>query len=115
MPAITDLWKIEEGFWLGGESHYREHMADDARMVFPGPTGVLAGPDILRGLANAPRWRSVDIERKGEIEARETRVLIYQASGLRDDDEPYVALCSSTYVQRQGEWRLIIHQQTPSR
>ena len=37
----------------------------------------------------------------------------FQGTGLRGASNPYVALCSSTYVRQNAAWKLLAHQQTP--
>lgn len=107
------LWEMERSFWLDGPDFYESSMASDARMVFPMPVGILAGGEIVEGLRQGPRWKSVDFDDKTATHSGETVVLAYKATGKRDGDEPYAALCGSTYVREVGEWRLLAHQQTP--
>ena len=108
-----ELWKMEEGFWLDGPAFYEKSMAPDARMVFPAPVGILAGPEIVEGLRQAPRWKSVDFNSDTETKLGDTVVLAYEATGRRDGDKPYVAYCASTYVLKDDKWVLLAHQQTP--
>jgi hypothetical protein len=88
-------------------------MASDARMVFPSPVGILAGNEILEGLKQGPRWQSVDFEEETETRLGATTVLAYKATAKRDNEDPYIALCASTYVKNDGKWVLLAHQQTP--
>jgi len=39
-------------------------------------------------------------------------VVLYTAAAQRGDDPVYSAQMASTWVRRDGEWRLAIHQQT---
>jgi hypothetical protein len=41
-------------------------------------------------------------------------VLVYSVVAQREGLEPYSAVVSSTYVRRDGEWKLAFHQQTPT-
>lgn len=107
------LWDSEQGFWLDGADFYRTHMTKDARMVFPEPAGILKADEILEGLDGAPRWESVEFDEKSLSRTATTAVLTYRATGQRDDDDPYTALCCSTYVKASGDWKLLTHQQTP--
>gem|GEM_PF-2343319 len=34
MTGSEDIWGIERGYWLGGPEHDRQHLAEDAMMVF---------------------------------------------------------------------------------
>ncbi len=107
------LWDMENSFWLDGPDFYESSMASDARMVFPSPVGILAGEEIVEGLKQGPRWQSVDFEEQTETSLGDTAVLAYKATGKRDGEEPYIALCASTYVKSDGKWVLLAHQQTP--
>ena len=107
------LWTMERNFWLDGPEFYESLMASDARMVFPAPVGILAGEEIVEGLRQGPRWKSVDFEDKTATQLSDTVALAYKAIGVRDGDEPYTALCWSTYVRQTDVWLLLYHQQTP--
>jgi len=111
---LRKLWEMEEGFWMDGPEFYENSMASNARMVFPAPVGILAGPEIIEGLRQAPRWNSVEFDHQTETELGDTAVLAYEASGHRDGAEDYRALCASTYVCSNGKWLLLSHQQTPN-
>lgn len=110
-----EIWERERGFWLDGVAYYHENMVEAAQMVFPDPVGILKGSQILEGLEAAPRWTAVEMGDRTEEVLGDTRVLAYRATGTRDGSDPYVALCSSTYVRRGDRWILLSHQQTPLR
>jgi hypothetical protein len=110
---VQKLWELEKSFWLGGPDFYETSMARDAHMIFPAPVGILSGEDIMDGLRQGPRWKSVDFDGQTSIQVGEVVVLAYKATGERDGDDSYVAFCGSTYVRQADEWRLLSHQQTP--
>lgn len=110
---ISKLWEMEKEFWLSGPDFYGSSMAPDARMVFPPPVGILAGEEIVEGLKQGPRWQSVDFDEKTETSLGVAAVLAYKATGNKDGEDPYIALCASTYVKSGGNWVLLAHQQTP--
>ncbi len=110
---LEKLWKLEKRFWLDGPEFYESSMASNAHMVFPAPVGILAGEEIVEGLHQGPRWNSVDFDDRSATQLGDAVVLTYKATGARDGDEPYVALCGSTYVRQADEWLLLSHQQTP--
>lgn len=114
--TVTDIhaiWELELGFWLNGPEHYRRHVAENAMMVFPYPTGLLVGQDIVSALEEAPRWNSVDFVWKEQALREELITLAYEAVGRRDGAAPYHALCSTAYMQGDKQWKLLLHQQTP--
>jgi hypothetical protein len=113
MTRIDDLWEMEKSFWLNGVDFYRQHMGDDAIMIFAEPVGILQGKQIISSLEGAPRWQAVQFAGQRELQTSQATVLAYRATGLRPDAGRYEAFCSSTYVRRNGTWMLVAHQQTP--
>ena len=109
----SDLWALEEDFWLGGAEVYRRHLADEAVMLFPGM--VLQRADTIASIESAPRWASVSFADQQVLQlVPDAVVLIYRASASREQqDAPYAALVSSVYARRDGAWKLIVHQQSP--
>lgn len=107
------LWAREEEFWLGGAEIYRQHVVDDAVLVFPGM--VLAKAQAIDSIANGPRWTSVTFTEQQLVRLTpDAVVLIYRGSGRRERQGTlYSALVSSVYVRRDGEWKLALHQQSP--
>jgi hypothetical protein len=64
MSLIAELLDAEREGWqaltsAGGASHYREHLADDAVMVFS--SGVMSRAEALEAMASAPPWSSFEI------------------------------------------------------
>ena len=41
-------------------------------------------------------------------------VVLYRVVAQRSGQEPYAATISSTFVRREGSWKLAVHQQTPA-
>ena len=74
---------------------------------------VRDGPAILDGLDGVPRWVSVEMDDRAEIQRGDTLVLAYRATARREGAAPYAAFCSSTYLRAGKDWELIAHQQTP--
>ena len=110
-----EAWAMERAFWTGGAERYREAIDPACVMAFPAPAGIVAGPEIVRSLADAPRWASVrTIEPQVARPGDDVLVLAYKAEGRREGAAPYVAYCTSTYRRSGGRWRLVQHQQTPA-
>lgn len=111
-----DFWQLEKQFWTGGVDFYDEHLANGALMVLPKPAGVLDRQATLESIRSADRWMNVSISNKNFVTPHQsTAILAYSVQADRGgSDTAYAALCSSTYVLASGEWRLALHQQTPS-
>ena len=107
-----DLWTTERGLWMSGADFYADHMASDAIMVFPAPTGFLRGAAITAGMTGAPPWTDVEMEERQERVEGAVAVIAYRATGHRDGAPPYRVRCGSTYILTD-RWRIAAHQQTP--
>jgi hypothetical protein len=60
------------------------------------------------------RWKNLSIKEKGFLDTGNgVVVLTYQATAQRSNGERYEALVSSGYARRNGEWKMVFHQQTP--
>jgi hypothetical protein len=112
---MHEVWNTERSLWLDGAEAYARHLADDCLMVF-GPMGIMQRDEIIDAISQAPRWTSVDMTETALLTPADSAavVIAYMAVASRnDDDEPYRALCTSTYLVIDGELELIQHQQTP--
>ena len=105
---------LERQFWTSDAAFHEAHVTDDCLMVFPG-AGIMTREAALAGLRTTPRWREVVMDDVHVVTlTRDVVVLVYTAAARRDGMEaPYRASVSSTYVAREGAWRLAAHQQTP--
>ncbi|MBU1493623.1 MAG: nuclear transport factor 2 family protein [Actinobacteria bacterium] len=112
----AELTALEKGFWEASTDpgFFGEHLADEAVMVFPYGVGAMDKAMVLYTIrANAEEWASVEfadarVVRLGEDAA----VITYKVTAERNDDEPFKAFTSSTFVRRDGRWLLAFHQQT---
>lgn len=113
MTNEDTLWTMEEKFWTQGAEIARTMTAKDAVYVFPFPVGILQGDQIWRESVVAQRWRSVVFSERGFTRDKDLAILSYQVSAERDGSPIYEALCTSCYLDDDGKWRRIVHQQTP--
>ena len=89
-------------------------MAADGLMVFPGL--VLDKAATIMAIANEPPWKSYDLVDVKVISATsDCGIVVYRAAAEREGEATYRALMSSVYARREGDWRLVLHQQTPVR
>ena len=111
------LLALEEEGWNAlsgpnGAAYYREHMAGDGLMVFPGM--VLDKEATVQAIAQAEPWSWFRIEEpRAVLLGQDAGVLTYRAAARRSGGPVYRALMSSVYVRRGGVWLLALHQQTP--
>lgn len=121
MERKPRLQRVEERLWKGDADYYRQHLADDALLVFADPVGVLDKEAAIRSLAARPPWKEVTLTAVRILELSADAVLLtYRVTALREGSPPpqqatpYQALGTSVYVERGGAWLLVFHQQTPS-
>lgn len=113
MTLDTELWEQERKFWLDDAEVMSSRMADGAVMVMPYPAGILQGETIGEKKKAAPKWDDVTFADQTCRQHGTTAVLAYKATAHAGDTR-YEALCVSTYIDDEGEWRLISHQETPA-
>lgn len=113
MNLQDDLLTMERKLWSGGQAAYRGTLDDDCLIAFTEMAGVTSRDSIAKQ-ADANRWHGLDIEVEGFLQPTDdVALLTYHATALRDEDEPYEARVSSGYVRRDGNWKMMFHQQTP--
>jgi hypothetical protein len=119
MDTLDELLMLERRGWdalcgTTGADFYGEIMTEDGVMVLSNGM-VLPRSGVVESLRSAPPWASYAIADVRLIElAAHAAALVYRGSARREGDEPaFEALMSSTYVRRDGAWRLALCQQTP--
>jgi len=113
MTTEDTLWATEERFWTQGADSARTMTAKGAVFVFPYPVGILQGDRIWREDLVAQRWRSVEFSERCVSREKDIAVLAYRASANREGEPRYEAYCTSSYLNDNGTWLRILHQQTP--
>lgn len=115
MNSKESLLELERQLWNADEEFYEKMLSEDAVMVFPGPTGILDRSAVLDSLGGADRWRHLEFDEERLVDVGDEVVqLIYRATAERSDDgSEYTALVTTTYVEADGSYRVISHQQTP--
>lgn len=118
MGLVDELLAVERQLWKNDAELYGHHLIDEALLVFP-ETGVIGRQVALDAIrqenAEGRRWAEVDI---GDVHAlelgRDAAVLTYRVAARWEHEAArYMGLASSVYVQRNGERKLALHQQTP--
>jgi predicted GH43/DUF377 family glycosyl hydrolase len=72
-------------------------------------------PDVVAAMGGATKWESFTIEDPRYVEVGDdVAALVYATVALEPGaGEEYRALITSVYVNRGGDWMLVLHQQTP--
>jgi hypothetical protein len=115
MSLQKQLWALEYQFWTGGPAFYLENVDGECLVAFSEMAGVMSKDEVASTIKDGRRWRDVSMEEKGFLKINDgVAMLTYRASATRADGEDYQALVSSGYVNRNDNWKLAFHQQTPS-
>jgi hypothetical protein len=115
MSLQNDLLAKERTLWSGGAPAYRNALDGDCLIAFTEMAGVQSRDAIADMAGKGERWHDVDIEVEGLLNPTpDVTLLTYRVSALKGKStEPYNARVSSGYVRRDGDWRMMFHQQTP--
>jgi hypothetical protein len=106
VTVVQDLLELERGFWLEGADFYRQHLAEDFLMLFPG-IGALGRAQTIEGVEGGERWDQLETRDERVLDlGPDARVLSYEAQARRHGQEEYTALVGSVYVRRDGVWKL---------
>ncbi len=117
MATHDDLLRLETEGWEAlshgrGRAHYAALLTDDAVMLLP-QVGLLSHDKALDGMDAQP-WSWFQIRNPQTIELTDDSAMLhYRVQARRDFQPEYQALIASTYVRRDGTWKLAVHQQTP--
>lgn len=113
MTTLQELMDLERGFWLEGADYYRQHLADDFVMLFPG-VGPMQREQAIEGIEGGRRWTHLETSNELTLDvAPDVCILCYEAAARRQDESNYSALVASVYVRRSDSWELAFHQQSP--
>lgn len=109
---MDDLWKNERRLWQEGVGAYEELMGPECVMAFA-PMGIMDRSQIIDSMSGAPRWSDVEMTDTTQTRpAADVSILAYRALATRPGNEPYEAVCTSTYISIDGRWKLAQHQQS---
>ena len=119
MSALTldRLVALEHEGWRSlcetrGGTYYGAAMTGDAVMILVNGM-VLDRDTVAASLNDSTPWDSFDILEPSLVDLGENAAaLVYRARAVRGDDEPFVALMTSTYRLISGEPKLALYQQT---
>jgi hypothetical protein len=115
MSVRERLLHLESQFWeaAGNPEFYDAHFADDGLMAFS--VGIMAKPEVLTVMEGASEWSSFTIDDPRFVEVGDdVAALVYATVAQDERGEEYRAVITSVYVNRGGEWILVLHQQTPN-
>ena len=110
---IEDLerrgWQALSG--SNGAAFYEKVMAEDGFMVFPGM--VMDKPTAVATIREVEPWSRFELADIRVAVDANAALITYRANAQRAGQPEYEAVMSSVYVRRQGQWLLLLHQQSP--
>ena len=111
---VEELWSREKRHWLEGAEYYERQLAPDASMAIPYPDGIQDRIAALSGLRPARQWEAVELHDQSMSRRGETVLLSYRVVAWRDCcSSPLRARCASTYLDDDGSWLRLSHEQEP--
>lgn len=117
MTLESELFEVEQGFWLSGQEHFLEHLSNECLLAFPQMGemhGIFPRDRVAATATSANRWRDLRVTERHLLRLHENVAIIsYRADVTRADGEPYSALVSSAYVRQDSGWKLSFHQHSP--
>src|SRR5919107_4050053 len=105
-----ELIQVEQRGWEAlctdeASAYYQMHLTDDALMAFP--FGVMDRQGAFNAMATASPWSTFHIEAPQVVAlSPDCGVVVYSVTAQREGQEPFSAIISSTFVRREGDWRL---------
>lgn len=121
MSDNDDLLHLELHGWNAlstsperAKEFYGSVLADDAQMLFPGEMRLFGKSQIIE-MMGGPPWDSFTISEEQLVTLSDTvKSVTYKVAAEREGSGVYHALICTTYAFRHGEWKLVLHQQTPA-
>jgi hypothetical protein len=91
---------------------YERVLASQVLMLLPGGLVIDDRRKVVQSMHGEP-WSSYELSDERTIPlGADAAVVAYKATAQRGEFR-YTALFNSTYVREGGEWRMVLHQQTP--
>ena len=118
MSTSEEVLGLEREAWRvlstdGAAAFYDRVLADDVLMLLPGGLVIDDRQAVVDSMSGPP-WDRFELAEERVLELNDqTAVVAYRAIAHRSDQD-YEAWFNSTYVRSDGEWKLALHQQTPS-
>ncbi|HXV71335.1 MAG TPA: nuclear transport factor 2 family protein [Acidimicrobiia bacterium] len=115
MSLESELLEIEEAFWesSGDADFWRENFSEEGVIALP--IGLMGKKEVIRSQKKARPWSEFAMKDASVVDlGDDVASITYRAMARRDDESDYSAMVTSVYARRNGEWQLMVHQQTPT-
>jgi hypothetical protein len=116
---IKEIIQLEKQGWealstdsASARDFFSSVLHRDAVLLRSGDKRIVDVDDIVQSITKNP-WKGFKIENERALALSDkVAVFIYRLSAERESGEVYSALVSSTYVEEEGELKLIVNQHT---
>jgi hypothetical protein len=106
-------WRALSSDGAAAAAFYGRVLDDRIAMLLPGGLKIDDRDKAIEMMSGQPwDWYRIEDGRVVSL-TDDVAVVLYTAAAQRGDDPVYSAQMASTWVRRDGEWRLAIHLQTP--
>jgi Domain of unknown function (DUF4440) len=114
MTLEQELTELERGFWNATREpgYYEAHMADSGLAVFSDIVLGKAEAAASTSAAQTTSWGGVQLDDVRLLRLSDDVAALVYTGRARRDGTPYAANTTSTYVRRDGQWQLMLHQQS---
>ena len=107
---------VEKEFWAASQNpaFYETHVAPEALFLMPDSKGIYTKRQCIEIIAhNKKPWDSYELLDVRVIqESKNLKIVAYDVHAMKSGIM-YEALVSTTYVLKNEQWVLLLHQQTP--
>jgi hypothetical protein len=111
----SELLEMEQQFWHGSGDvdFWTEHFSDEGVIALS--IGLMNKAEVVQSQAQARPWADFSIKDAHVVDlGDDVASITYLATAERHGQPEYSAAVTSVYARRKGDWRLMVHQQTPT-
>jgi len=105
-------WEALSGNGSTAASFYGDVLARDVLMLLPGGMVIDDRAAVVASMQGDP-WDSYALQDERVMPFGDSAAVVAYRAVARRAGQEYAALCNSTYVRQDGQWKLALHQQTP--
>lgn len=113
MAWTDDVLSIERELWTMDADAYHRHVDERCLVAFTEMAGAWTREQVAGSVEGGQRWSDLEIEIEGSLRPLPDVAFVTYRARAKRGSEPYHARVSSAYVNRDGEWKMVFHQQTP--
>jgi hypothetical protein len=107
------LLELERSFWAGDLDVYADNVDDQCMLLFSTWEGVYSSETFVEGF-DTDVWTKAEITKEDVLQPLPDLAMIkYSVNATGPKGRSYQGTAISSYVNRDGVWKLVSHQRTP--